>query len=66
MAAADTVLEKSMLNAGVNDSVVGIRINAAAEELKPQCNFCDRCNPCLVDYDKDKANGKKKREIKSK
>ena len=48
-----------------NDSVVRIRVNTATEEAKLKCNFCDRCKPCLDDYDKDKAKGKKKKNIES-
>jgi hypothetical protein len=45
---------------------VAISINETTEEVKAKCNFCDRCQPCLADYEKDKAKGKNKKEIESK
>jgi hypothetical protein len=41
-------------------------VNEATEEGKSKCSFCDRCEPCLTDYKKDKAKGKKKKDIESK
>ena len=33
------------------------------EKKKPKCDFCNRCETCQADLDKDKAKGKAKKEI---
>ncbi len=33
------------------------------EKAKPKCHLCDRCDPCQADFAKDKAKGKKKKDI---
>ncbi|CAF1376450.1 unnamed protein product [Adineta ricciae] len=36
------------------------------EKADPKCNFCDRCEPCQEDFDKDKGKGKNKKDIEGK
>ncbi|CAF1194699.1 unnamed protein product [Adineta steineri] len=35
------------------------------EKPKPKCDFCDRCETCQADFDKDKAKGKNKKDIEA-
>ena len=40
--------------------------NETNDPAKPKCDFCDRCETCQADFDKDKTKGKNKKEIESK
>ena len=47
------------------ESVAGMIIQDANEKEKTKCNFCDRCESCQTDVDKDKVKGKKKKDIEA-
>ena len=40
--------------------------NEAPDVAKPKCDFCDRCETCQGDFDKDKTKGKNKKDVESK
>jgi hypothetical protein len=47
------------------DTTACVSVMKTNEEAKPKCNFCDRCEPCQAEFDKDKAKGKKKKDIEA-
>ncbi|UJR12014.1 hypothetical protein I4U23_016192 [Adineta vaga] len=51
-------------DATLNETTKSEDINKIKEDSK--CNFCDRCDPCQVDFDKDKGKGKNKKDIEAK
>ena len=40
--------------------------STSVEKEKSKCNFCNRCETCQANIDKDKAKGKDKKEIEAK
>ncbi len=40
-------------------------VNETNEKDKPRCDFCNRCESCQADFDKDKAKGKTKKDIEA-
>ncbi|CAF1259712.1 unnamed protein product [Adineta steineri] len=40
-----------------------VTMDKTNEKPKPTCDFCDRCETCQADFDKDKAKGKNKKDI---
>ena len=49
-----------------SEASVSITMEKPAEEPKPKCNFCDRCESCHADFTKDKTKGKGKKDVESK
>ncbi|CAF3881768.1 unnamed protein product, partial [Rotaria sordida] len=48
-----------------NEIAVSVPVNEPNAEAKPKCDFCNRCEPCQADFDKDKAKGKNKKDIEA-
>ncbi|CAF4393219.1 unnamed protein product [Rotaria sp. Silwood2] len=42
-----------------------INTNEPNETAKPKCDFCNRCESCQADFDKDKAKGKNKKDMEA-
>lgn len=58
--------EKSQGNVGSDDTARAAEDKILEETPKAKCNFCNRCESCQVDFDKDKAKGKNKKDIEAK
>jgi hypothetical protein len=41
-------------------------VNRTIETGKPKCDFCNRCESCQADFDKNKAKNKSKKDIEAK
>ena len=51
---------------GNNKEGKGEAIVSTDDSSKPKCQFCDRCQSCQADFDKDRAKGKNKKDIEAK
>jgi hypothetical protein len=45
------------------DPTACVSVIKTNEEAKPKCNFCNRCEPCQADFDKDKVKGRSKKDV---
>ena len=41
-------------------------VNKMKEKRNPKCNFCDRCETCQVNFDRDKTKNKIKKDVEAK
>ena len=49
-----------------NGKAVFVNMREPVSGEKPKCHFCDKCEPCLADFNKAKAKDKSKKETESK
>ncbi|CAF4090954.1 unnamed protein product [Rotaria magnacalcarata] len=47
------------------ETTTDAKVDETNETTKPKCNFCNRCETCQADFDKDKAKGKTKKDIEA-
>ena len=38
----------------------------STQTIESKCNFCNRCEPCQTNVDKEKAKSKEKKEVEGK
>ncbi|CAF4761293.1 unnamed protein product, partial [Rotaria socialis] len=47
------------------ETTTDANVDETNETTKAKCNFCNRCETCQADFDKDKAKGKTKKDIEA-
>ncbi|UJR07060.1 hypothetical protein I4U23_011348 [Adineta vaga] len=48
------------------DATDNTRIDETNQETTPKCDFCNRCETCQADFNKDKTKSKNKKDIEAK
>ncbi|CAF1336558.1 unnamed protein product [Adineta steineri] len=61
----DTPKKTNNNNFPIIDKPEVVTTDKKDENPKPKCDFCDRCETCQADFDKDKAKGKNKKDIEA-
>ncbi|CAF1367815.1 unnamed protein product [Adineta steineri] len=59
----ETSMNKSATDDARIETPTSVVIDETNKKATPKCDFCNRCETCQADFDKDKGKGKNKKDI---